>query len=70
MADMAFELLHEQRRPLGATTLVADRVFDRDLIKDGAILQSDCDGITDGTFLWVMVIHAEALVFNASNLCA
>lgn len=48
--------------------LVSHGILDFDFIQLCAIVQLDSDGISDRPFFRVMVLGAEALVFNTANL--
>jgi len=47
---------------------VSNWVFDLDLIEFCSVVQLDQERVADGTLLRVVVLHAEALVFDATNL--
>jgi hypothetical protein len=62
------KFVDEQRSTLSTTPLVADRVFDLDLVEGGAIIEFNKEGITNGALLRVMVVYTETAVFNTVDL--
>lgn len=47
---------------------MSDRVFDLDLLEDSSIIKLDKKSVADGPLLGIMIVHAEALLFDAVNL--
>jgi hypothetical protein len=43
-------------------------VLDLDFVQFGTVIQFHSNGITDGTFFWVVVLDAEPLIFNTPDL--
>jgi hypothetical protein len=70
MRDVPLKFVHQQRSSLGTTSLVTDRVLDLNFIQNSAIVEFDQEGITDGTFGRVMVVHAEALILDTVHFGA
>lgn len=70
VSNMTLELREQERRALLTATLVANRVFDLHLVKDGSVVKLDEKSVADGAFLRVVVVYAEAFVFDAVRLCA
>jgi len=70
MADVAAELGQEEGGALGAAALVADGVLDLDLVEHGAVIELDKQRVADGALLGVMIVNAEAVVFDAEDFGA
>ena len=66
--DVVLELGHEERGALGAAALVADGVLDGDLVEDGAVVELDEEGVTDGAALGVVVLGGVLGLLNAVDL--
>lgn len=47
---------------------MADRVFNRDLVEDGTIIQLDGNGVSYRPLLGVVIIGGEAFFLDTSNL--
>ena len=58
----------QSKKSVTYTTFVSNWVFDLDLVEFCSVVQLDCECVTDGALLWVVVLDAEALVFDATNL--
>jgi hypothetical protein len=48
--------------------LVSNGIFDLNLFEDGAIVKLNKKGVANGPLLRVMIVNAEALVFNTVGL--
>ena len=70
VSDVTTELREQERGALFTTTLVADRVFYLNFIKNGTVVEFDEERVANGTLLGVVIIDAEALVFDAEGLGA
>lgn len=70
VSNMTLELREQERRALLTATLVANRVFDLNLVEDGTVVQLDEKSVADGAFLRVVVVHTETFVLDAVRLCA
>ena len=68
VANVTTELRKQQRSALFTTTLVTDRVFHLNFIKNGTVVEFDKERVSNGTLFGVVVINAEALVFDAEGL--
>lgn len=66
--DMVLELGHEQGSALSAAALVANGVLDLDLVKDGAVVELDKEGVSDGALLRVVVVNAELGLLHTVDL--
>jgi hypothetical protein len=66
--DVPLELGIEKRRTLLATKTVADGVVDRDLGKDGAVVEGDGEAVRDEALLGVVVVGGELRVLDALHL--
>ena len=66
--NMPVELLNEQRNTLGASELVTNRVLNGNLLKDGAVVEGDLDGVSDGTLVGIVVLGAVGLVLDTLHL--
>jgi hypothetical protein len=62
------KFVDEQRSTLSTTPLVADRVFNLDLVEGGTIIEFNKESITNGTLLWVVVVYTESAVFDTVDL--
>lgn len=65
VGDVSVEFLHEERRALCPSSLMANGILDGNLIQHSTIFQGDCDCITNRSFRGFVVIHAICLLFLA-----
>jgi hypothetical protein len=68
VGNVPLEFVDQQRRAFGPTPLVADGVFDFNLIKNGSVVQLNEEGVADGSLGGVVVLDAETLLLDAVNL--
>ena len=68
--NVVLELGHEERGALGTAALVADGVLNRNLIKDGAVVELDEEGVANGALVGGVVFLAETGLLNTVDLCA
>jgi hypothetical protein len=66
--DVPLELGVEKGRTLLATETVADGVVNRDLGKDGAVVEGDGEAVRDEALLGVVVVGGELRVLDALHL--
>lgn len=65
---MPLKLAQQERSSLSPPALVANRVLDRNLIQDSAVVELDANGVSNRTLLGVMVIDRVDVVLSASDL--
>ena len=70
VSNVTLELLHEERGAFATTAFMANGVFNLNFVEDGTILQSDSDSVANGTLLGIVIVDAEAFVFNTCDLGA
>ena len=68
VSDVSTEFGKQERGAFLATAPVPNRVLDLDLVKYRTIIQLDEQRISDRAFFRVVVVHAEALIFDTMNL--
>jgi hypothetical protein len=64
---LPLELVNEQRGSFGSSLLVSNGVLNFDFFKDRSIIEFNQEGISNGSLGGIMVINAEAFVFNAED---
>ena len=70
VSNVTLELLHEERGAFATTAFMANGVFNLNFVEDGTILQSDGDSVANGALLGIVIVDAEAFVFNTCDLGA
>ena len=70
VSNVTLELLHEERGAFATTAFMANGVFNLNFVEDGTILQGDGDSVANGALLGIVIVDAEAFVFNACDLGA
>ena len=66
--NVTLELLEQQGGALCATTLVADRVLNLDLVEDSTILELNKESVADRALAGLVVLNTDPLVLDASDL--
>jgi hypothetical protein len=64
------ELVHQQGGAFGSPSLVANGIFNLDLIENCSVVQLDQKGISDRALRGVVVVDAEALLLDTIDLGA
>lgn len=68
--DVTLEFGFQNRGALFSSHAMSDGVFDFDLVQHGAVIQSDGQGIADGSGRGLVVVRAEMLVLDTLHLGA
>lgn len=67
-AKVTLVLLKNDWLSLLASETVAEWRLNDDLLENGSVLESTCEGVGDGTLAWVVIVGGKLLILHALNL--